>query len=308
MGNGRKSWTLFCEHDVPGYSSKDKISQVLEWIDLPLEQRPRLIIVYEPMLDQAGHAAGPESGLVNKALPAISNFAHTLVQSLHNERNLSHIVDILFVSDHGMEDTSSWEMVYMDDILCHQQDAREQGWPACAGVQYVDGWPSMGLWFKPDVDATAALSRLVVASESRKFDVYTTDMYTDITSDLIAMAPTMPERYHYSSSQRLAPIWVIPRMGYALTDRVENGSLMSIGNHGYDNDEYSMRAVFISQGPFAKSVRERFQEESDRSQEYVFPAFQSVELYNLVVQLLGIDKWASETNGTEGFWDRWTRF
>jgi hypothetical protein len=87
----------------------------------------------------------------------------------------------------------------------------------------------MGLWFKPDVDATAALSRLVVASESRKFDVYTTDMYTDITSDLIAMAPTMPERYHYSSSQRLAPIWVIPRMGYALTDRVENGSLMSIG-------------------------------------------------------------------------------
>jgi predicted AlkP superfamily pyrophosphatase or phosphodiesterase len=50
---------------MPGYSSKDKISQVLEWIDLPLEQRPRLIIVYEPMLDQAGHAAGPESGLVN---------------------------------------------------------------------------------------------------------------------------------------------------------------------------------------------------------------------------------------------------
>lgn len=61
------------------------------------------------------------------------------MQSLHIERNLSHIVDIMFVSDHGMEDTSSWEMVYMDDILCHEQDAREQGWPACAGVQYVDG-------------------------------------------------------------------------------------------------------------------------------------------------------------------------
>lgn len=38
-----------------------------------------------------------------------------------------------------MEDTSSWETVYMDDILCHEQDTREQGWPACAGVQYVDG-------------------------------------------------------------------------------------------------------------------------------------------------------------------------
>ena len=87
----------------------------------------------------------------------------------------------------------------------------------------------MGLWFQDGVDATAALSRLVPASESRKFDVYTTDTYTHITSDLIAMAPTMPERYHYSSSQRLAPIWVIPRMGYALTDRIENGSQMTIG-------------------------------------------------------------------------------
>lgn len=38
-----------------------------------------------------------------------------------------------------MEDTSSWEMVYIDDILCHEQDASEQGWPACAGVKYVDG-------------------------------------------------------------------------------------------------------------------------------------------------------------------------
>lgn len=66
-----------------------------------------------------------------------------------------------------------------------------------------------------------------------------------------------------------------------------------------------MRAVFISQGPFAKSVRERLQ---DESQEHVLPPFQNVELYNLVVRLLGIDKWASETNGTEGFWDRWTRF
>lgn len=148
-----------------------------------------------------------------------------------------------------MEDTSSWEMVYMDDILCHDHDAKEQGWPACAGVQYVDGqsicprpnntvrphwlfgtgWPSMGLSFKPDVNVTAALSRLVLASQSKKFDVYTTDTYTLNTSNSTTMVPAMPERYHYSSSQRLAPIWVIPRMGYALTDRAENGSLMSIG-------------------------------------------------------------------------------
>lgn len=62
-------------------------------------------------------------------LPAISKIAHTLVQSLYNERNLSHIVDILLVSDHRMEGTSSWGMVYLDDIFCH--DARDQGWLLC---------------------------------------------------------------------------------------------------------------------------------------------------------------------------------
>jgi hypothetical protein len=93
----------------------------------------------------------------------------------------------------------------------------------------------MGLWFKPGASATAALSRLVVASESGKFDVYTSNTYTHDTSDIHwqsvqkVVAPAMPERYHYTSSSRLAPIWVIPRVGHALTDRVENGSLMSIG-------------------------------------------------------------------------------
>lgn len=67
-----------------------------------------------------------------------------------------------------------------------------------------------------------------------------------------------------------------------------------------------MCAVFISHGPFAAHVRKRFHGETGLDREYVLPPFQNVELYNLVVRLLGIDEWASKTNGTEGFWDQWT--
>lgn len=59
-----------------------KLSQILEWIDLPLSERPQLILgsssepwaltiflsvllAYEPSLDQAGHATGPYSQRVN---------------------------------------------------------------------------------------------------------------------------------------------------------------------------------------------------------------------------------------------------
>ena len=33
--------------------------------------------------------------------------------------------------------------------------------------------------------------------------------------------------------------------------------------------------------------------------------FQNVEVYNLVIKLLGIDAYAASNNGTVGFWDRY---
>jgi len=51
-----------------------------------------------------------------KTLAEVDVFARDLHRSLKS-RNLTDIVDIIFVSDHGMTDTSHPEMVYMDDIL-----------------------------------------------------------------------------------------------------------------------------------------------------------------------------------------------
>ena len=45
-------------------------------------------------------------------------------------RNLTEIMDVVFVSDHGMTDTSHPELVYIDDIL------GEDGWQA---VKHEDG-------------------------------------------------------------------------------------------------------------------------------------------------------------------------
>ena len=38
----------------------------------------------------------------------------------------------------------------------------------------------------------------------------------------------MPERFHFSNSERIAPIWIVPRLEYALTTK-ERGEGMSIG-------------------------------------------------------------------------------
>ena len=51
-----------------------------------------------------------------KVLKEVDAFARDLHESLE-ARNLSHIVDIVFVSDHGMTDTSHPELIFLDDIL-----------------------------------------------------------------------------------------------------------------------------------------------------------------------------------------------
>lgn len=116
---------------------------------------------------------------------------------------------------------------------------------------------------------------------------------------------------------------------------------MSIQDHGYDNEHPLMRAMFIASGPFTDRVRaevlsstqspnsptNRFSRSTPATTYfntttkppiYVPPRggggkngpvliehFRNVEVYGLVVRLLGIRQWAAQTNGTDGFWDAW---
>ena len=239
----------FVESQFLGLQDKvplsEKLDQILQWIDLPLNARPQLIMgnytvawtsqriysclyaAYEPSLDQAGHATGPYSKRVNvKAslffsyeLPSdcfrlsqatlleVDGFAKNLHDALA-DRHLTDIVDIVFVSDHGMTDTSHPELVYMDDIL---------GDDGLKDIAHEDGWPSMGLRFKDETNVTKHLGNLLRASDAHpeKFSVFTHD--------------SMPERYHFANNDRIAPIYVVPKIGYVLTTKAEGDVGMTKG-------------------------------------------------------------------------------
>jgi predicted AlkP superfamily pyrophosphatase or phosphodiesterase len=84
-------------------------------------------------LDEAGHYAGPASPLVRTALEQVDIFARDVHQALlgesgfpewgfqftfsNTDRNLTHIVDVIYVSDHGMTDTSAQHVIYLDEII-----------------------------------------------------------------------------------------------------------------------------------------------------------------------------------------------
>ena len=105
-------------------------------------------------------------------MKAVDLFAKDLQTALKN-RNLTNIIDLVVVSDHGMADTSHPEWVYIDDYLGKQ---------ALDLLDHEDGWPSMGLRFAPEANSTAYLNILLEAAKknSEKFDVYTHETITEL--------------------------------------------------------------------------------------------------------------------------------
>ncbi|KAJ3731207.1 Phosphodiest-domain-containing protein [Lentinula guzmanii] len=275
-----------------------KLDQLLAWIDLPFDERPQLLMAYEPSLDQAGHLTGPMSALVNQTLAQVDLFAAALHDSLV-DRNLTDIVDIIFVSDHGMTDTSHPTLIYVDD----DDMLGNQGLEA---VVHEDGWPAMGLRFNSKKNESYYLEKLLTSKHphSEGFNVYTKE--------------TMPERWHFTHHDRIAPIWIVPKIDYALTTRKEGDVGMSKGNHGYDNNEPSMHAMFVAHGPFSAVVKDLHRSSfgawlpwknkgwhSTSDDTYVMNSFPNVEIYGLVAKLLGTEDYASYNNGTKGFWDKY---
>jgi hypothetical protein len=82
-----------------------------------------------------------------------------------------------------------------------------------------------------------------------------------------------------------------------------------------------MEAIFVAHGPFS-SVSKIIHQTSSRSPRrrlsrpnkgwhstsddiYVMNGFSNIEIYNLVMKLLGIGENAASNNGTTGFWNQY---
>ncbi|KAM0790620.1 hypothetical protein ACM66B_004483 [Microbotryomycetes sp. NB124-2] len=267
------------------YAPAKKVAKIADWLDSPLYTRPSLITAYCPEVDQQGHATGPPSHEVLETMRAMDEFARD-VSAMLRDRNLTNIVDVIFVSDHGMTSTANERLVFLDDIL---------GKEGFEGIATNEGWPSAGLRFKDHIDSDEMLAKLLNASSQPNsgFQVFTHD--------------TMPEQWHFSGNPRIAPIYVVPNLGWAISDRHDfhvkmNGQYVPLGNHGYDPEEPDMHAIFVAHGPFA----ERLKQGRHGNVTAVIPGFKNLELYDLVMRLIGVpEERRAANNGTKGFWDQY---
>lgn len=247
-----------------------KVDRLLHWLDLPgdddvaeaeSEKRPQFIAAYVPNVDADGHLYGPNSTEIRATIADVDSMLTMLVEGLF-ARNLTEIVNLVIVSDHGMATTSANRLIQLDDLI------------DVSLIDHIDGWPLQGLRLKnPDRDVPILYEQLSgEANKSGNFDVYTLE--------------TMPTRYHFSQNDRIAPLWIVPKTGWAVVKKSDFDVAEALasgkeyapkGLHGYDHEHPLMRAIFVARGPaFPHQPNSRV------------PVFQNIEVYNIMCDSLGI--------------------
>ena len=88
-------------------SEKEKISQILSWLDLPEQQRPRLIMSWWHGADSKAHKLGPDHNSVTTQIKKQDKLLLSLIEEINN-RGLWDKTTLIVVSDHGMSEVSNF--------------------------------------------------------------------------------------------------------------------------------------------------------------------------------------------------------
>jgi predicted AlkP superfamily pyrophosphatase or phosphodiesterase len=225
-----------------------RVDQALAWLDLPAPQRPDFLTLYFEQVDHAGHDHGPDSAEVNAALGQIDAALGRLIEGL-KQRGIYDAANIVVVSDHGMTATSEDRIIVIDTVV----DIHE--------VEVITTGILMGLAAQPGHEPAVDQALLAPHDHMRCWK-----------------KSEVPARLHYGTNPRIPPLLCLADDGWLIGTREyldRPNRHVSKGEHGYDNADPKMRALFVAHGPSFKHG-------------VTVPEFDNVDIYPLLTKILGV--------------------
>jgi len=207
-------WAPF-DQGMPGDARVDRL---LSWLDLPVDQRPKLETLYFDIVDTAGHRNGPDAPETRAAAASVDASMARLIEGL-KARGLYDRTMLVVVSDHGMAATSPDRVVWIDDIID----------PAALKI----GYGGAVLTADPAPGREAEVQQKLVGRHPHMECWNKADV---------------PVRLFYGSNPRVAQIVCLVETGW-LTATRDRPVTRAGGAHGYDNQAPEMAAIFIAHGP-----------------------------------------------------------
>ncbi len=231
-----------------------RIRQVINWLKLPENERPHLITLYFSSPDHQGHTYGPSSNETRLAVIRADQMIGILMEAL---KNMSLPVNIIVVSDHGMEELKETveTYIFLDEILNRRDTA----------IKVSNGGTQAHIYISDKTKVDSLYHQLKTGS--KKYSIYKRDEF--------------PKHWHYNSP-RAGDILITANPGYYIIDQERKSFLPSIqggkffGTHGYDASVVkNMRGIFYAAGPNIKSGKR-------------IPAFENIHIYPLIAYVLGL--------------------
>ena len=197
-----------------------RVDTVLHWLDAPDDgTRPGLLALYFEGVDSAGHRDGPDSSGVNDAIRRVDAALGRLVEGLR-ARGLLDRIDIVVVSDHGMEAVPRGQVIRLDQML------------GSSSADILTDGPIADI--RPREGREAKVARILLAPHAH--------MQCWRRQDI-------PKRLDFGSNPRVLPFFCLAGSGWVIAERPSQLEDSDGGAHGYDIADPEMAALFLAHGP-----------------------------------------------------------
>jgi predicted AlkP superfamily pyrophosphatase or phosphodiesterase len=208
-------------------SDDAKLNEIMRWLRLPEVRRPRLIMMYSPVVDIPGHRYGPAARQTYAAVRAADAFLGRLRDSLGVA---SPNCDLIIVSDHGLVAVPREHGIDMDSRL-----------PA-RGALVDDEHATFSLWQDP-------------AGPKLDLDSIANAWRSSIPHMRLFQHGGFPVNWLTAQNPRFGDIFLLADPGYEFVGTMPP-AIYTLGEHGYDPATPEMTGIFLAAGPdFRSGVR-----------------------------------------------------
>ncbi len=230
------------DHNFP---YNQRVDSVVAWLNKPYNERPHLITWYLDKTDGIGHDFGPDGPQIQEAISSLDSVIGYFFKQM-SQLSIKDSINFIVVSDHGMGKIDTIKVVYLNDYL-------KPAW----------------------IDTAIGNNPVILMHPAKDCKDSILRVLAEVNGIKAWNKAELPERFHYSQSQRVPEIVIVADSAWSVTYLRKKKNHYDGGTHGYDNQNKDMYGIFYAMGP-------------DFKQNYKSGLLYNVDIYNLLAKLLEI--------------------
>ncbi len=223
---------------------EDRIDSVLAWLQLPESIRPHLIMWYMSEPDHIAHEFGPFSKETREMVMYQDTLLGIFMDKIAALPNADEI-NLIFTADHGMQLSNPDSTEYLEDYIKESWVKDIQGYNPNYIIQAEEGC----------IDSLYNSLQQAKHLSSWKYG-------------------EVPSKLNYGTNPRCKDLMICADSAWRVKIKRDDRK-GSLGDHGYDNFNTDMHAIFYATGPAFKKG-------------HLHPTFNNVDLYPLFAHILGL--------------------